>query len=172
MSPHWFRLVAAGEHATTAHGALPLSYTGTIPAAGFEPATSHLQGEVAVVFTTGRVCWHAREDLPRACELWSGNKGTRPGLHPRGFEPHSPKAVSPKKYPWPITTDRVIAGWMRPEMNLGLRQHACIVGFALRGAADQLARSDDALKQPWPVPGHGCPLSELCLSSAKSGVLS
>jgi hypothetical protein len=48
----------------------------------------------------------------------------------------------------------------------------CFVGFALQGAADQLARSDDALKQLWPVTGHSCPLSELWLYSAKSGVLS
>ena len=37
-------------------GALPLSYTGVNPAAGFEPATSRVQGEVTVVFTTGRDC--------------------------------------------------------------------------------------------------------------------
>jgi hypothetical protein len=48
----------------------------------------------------------------------------------------------------------------------------CFVGFALQGAADQLTRSDDALKQLWPVIGHSCPLSELWLCSAKSGVLS
>lgn len=32
----------------------PLSYTGVIPVAGFEPATTRLQGEVTVVFTTGQ----------------------------------------------------------------------------------------------------------------------
>ena len=32
----------------------PLSYTGVIPAAGFEPATTRLQGEVTLVLTTGR----------------------------------------------------------------------------------------------------------------------
>ncbi len=32
----------------------PLSYTGTIPVAGFEPATTRLTGEVTLVFTTGR----------------------------------------------------------------------------------------------------------------------
>jgi hypothetical protein len=42
-------------------------------------------------------------------------------------------------------------------------QSLCFVGFALKGAADQLARSDDALKQLWPVTGHSCPLSELWL---------
>jgi hypothetical protein len=42
----------------------------------------------------------------------------------------------------------------------------CFVGFALRGAADQLARSDDALKQPRLVSGHGCPLSILSSDSA------
>ena len=31
----------------------------------------------------------------------------RQGFRPRGFEPHSPKAVLPEKYPLPITTDRV-----------------------------------------------------------------
>ncbi|HZR58349.1 MAG TPA: hypothetical protein VFA74_15860 [Terriglobales bacterium] len=31
---------------------------------------------------------------------------------PRGVEPHSPKAVSPEKYPWPFATDHVIAGGM------------------------------------------------------------
>ena len=36
-------------------GALPLSYTGTIPVTGFEPATSRLTGEVTLVFTTGRI---------------------------------------------------------------------------------------------------------------------
>ena len=36
----------------------------------------------------------------------SGNKRSRQSLRPRGVEPHSPKAVSPEKYPWPITTDR------------------------------------------------------------------
>ncbi len=44
----------AGEQATTVRGALPLSYAGIIPAAGFEPATSRLTGEVTVIFTTGR----------------------------------------------------------------------------------------------------------------------
>ena len=44
----------AGEQTTTVRGALPLSYAGIIPAAGFEPATSRLRGEVTVVFTTGR----------------------------------------------------------------------------------------------------------------------
>ena len=32
----------------------PLSYTGTIPVAGFEPATTRLTGEVTLVYTTGR----------------------------------------------------------------------------------------------------------------------
>ena len=40
-------------------GALPLSYTGVNPAAGFEPATSRLQGEVTVVFTTGQTLSHS-----------------------------------------------------------------------------------------------------------------
>jgi hypothetical protein len=35
-------------------GALPLSYAGIIPAAGFEPAPSRSLGEVTLVFTTGR----------------------------------------------------------------------------------------------------------------------
>jgi hypothetical protein len=35
-------------------GALPLSYTGVSPVAGFEPAASRSQGEVTLVFTTGR----------------------------------------------------------------------------------------------------------------------
>jgi hypothetical protein len=34
----------------------PLSYTGPIPVAGFEPATTRVQGEVTLVFTTGRIC--------------------------------------------------------------------------------------------------------------------
>ena len=32
----------------------PLSYTGVIPVAGFEPATTRVRGEVTLVFTTGR----------------------------------------------------------------------------------------------------------------------
>jgi hypothetical protein len=36
-------------------GALPLSYAGVIPAAGLEPATTRLRGEVTLVFTTGRI---------------------------------------------------------------------------------------------------------------------
>jgi hypothetical protein len=32
----------------------PLSYTGIIPAAGIEPATTRVRGEVTVVFTTGQ----------------------------------------------------------------------------------------------------------------------
>jgi len=31
----------------------PLSYTGMIPVAGFEPATSRVTGEVTLIFTTG-----------------------------------------------------------------------------------------------------------------------
>ena len=33
----------------------PLSYTGIIPVAGFEPATTRVRGEVTLVFTTGRI---------------------------------------------------------------------------------------------------------------------
>jgi hypothetical protein len=33
-------------------GALPLSYTGVIPAAGFEPATTRVLSDVTVIFTT------------------------------------------------------------------------------------------------------------------------
>jgi hypothetical protein len=33
----------------------PLSYTGIIPVAGFEPASTRVRGEVTLVFTTGRI---------------------------------------------------------------------------------------------------------------------
>ncbi len=52
-------LFKAGEQTTTALSALRLSYTGVNPAAGFEPATSRLQGEVTVIFTTGRTLSHS-----------------------------------------------------------------------------------------------------------------
>jgi hypothetical protein len=61
----------AGEQTTTVRGALPLSYAGIIPAAGFEPATSRLRGEVTVVFTTGRniSLLHEREHPHTSDEL-------------------------------------------------------------------------------------------------------
>ena len=37
----------------------PLSYTGTIPVAGFEPATTRLRGDGTLIFTTGRTCLHS-----------------------------------------------------------------------------------------------------------------
>ena len=46
---------SAGESAMKERlGALPLSYAGIIPAAGFEPATTRSIGEVTLIFTTGR----------------------------------------------------------------------------------------------------------------------
>jgi hypothetical protein len=66
-------------------GALPLSYTGVIPAAGLEPATTRLGGEVTLVFTTGRKFSGAlphrrRLDLarpPRSCNRLRGQECPR-----------------------------------------------------------------------------------------------
>ena len=74
----------AGEQTTTAQGALPLSYTGTIPVAGFEPATSRVLGEVTLVFTTGRKVCSAGESAhaTRAINAVREHAGTVGGFAP------------------------------------------------------------------------------------------
>ena len=49
----------AGEQATKAHlGALPLSHAAAITAAGIEPATSRVSGEVTIIYATGQNLTH------------------------------------------------------------------------------------------------------------------
>ena len=55
----------------------PLSYTGTIPVAGLEPATSRVTGEVTLVFTTGRNLLSLRHYLPTSAGEHS-NRESRP----------------------------------------------------------------------------------------------
>ena len=184
----------AGEQTTTVQGALPLSYAEIIPAAGFEPATSRVSGEVTLVYTTGRkvlMRWRGAP-APHLHEIRSGNMRARMVLH---LEDLHLLALRLTKYPCPspltLCDPSQIAlgisargakrranasscGWENERQrsitrdrrrNRVLRHPAslCFVGFALKGAADQLARSDDALKQLWPATGHSCPLSELWL---------
>ena len=47
----------------------PLSYTGTIPVAGFEPATTRVSSEVTLVFTTGRIRFVNNETHPEVRRL-------------------------------------------------------------------------------------------------------
>jgi hypothetical protein len=63
--------------------------------------------EVSLLFTTGEI-FNATDSIPATADHFSHGTGRpRRGLRRRGFEPHSAKAVSRQKYPWPITTDRV-----------------------------------------------------------------
>src|SRR6185312_12108548 len=67
---------------------------------------------------------------------------------------------------WRRAREDLRDSWAKAQA-IELRPHATqqtlIVGFALRGVADQLTRSDDARKQLWPEIGHCCPLSKLSL---------
>jgi len=118
-------------------GALPLSYTGINPAAGFELEASARRLSRAPksrakprdldAWISNSLCTcdhpltrrsnrslHHRPSIPQlglkcpshtGSKIYgSGNKRTRQGFRPWGFEPRSPKAVQPKKYPWPNTT--------------------------------------------------------------------
>jgi|SRR6267142_5434761 len=92
---------ATGEHATKVREVLyPLSYTGTVPAAGFEPANTRVQGEVTLVFTTGRTWSYHRVTLVREhADTARFARG--------GFEPRRPKRTPAPEVAVAFTTDPV-----------------------------------------------------------------
>jgi len=84
--------LSAGEPATQARGALPLSYANHQPrdcrwAAGLEPATTRLKGEVTQIFTTGKKINDGRQ-LDLAVEFGV------PSLR-SGFRQQAPASLTP-----------------------------------------------------------------------------
>jgi hypothetical protein len=112
----------------------PLSYTGTIPVAGFEPATTCVSSEVTLVFTTGRIRFVNNETHPevrrlgfrfavawiplyadtsaRAHNCKSGQGTCGHGvLCTRGFEPRRPERTPAPEVAVAFTTDPLKLSW-------------------------------------------------------------